>query len=188
MRDLTEKADNWLQRQLKHHDRDMMEYNVVKRNIDRITDRIRNTLAPEHQHFTADILDTRSQLIALRDRFSSAEKERMIEVRILWDTHARSSVKDSPIDLWLTTWDNLYTEAVSAGVPDVKDAYCAAYDFLTAIRSLDETYYQIWYQKVFREPGIIPFTIVVNAFRQQRAASNEKGLVVSSSRPSVSLH
>ncbi|KAI9038614.1 cysteine hydrolase family protein [Aspergillus affinis] len=34
VRELTEEADNWLQRQLKHHDRDMLEYSVVKRSLD----------------------------------------------------------------------------------------------------------------------------------------------------------
>lgn len=182
-RELTAANDDKLQRLLKHFDRELAKYGVIQRGLNRITNLIRGTLASEHQHYTVDSPHLKQLLLSLRERFSPAEKERMIEVRLQWNAHARTSMKDSNLDAWLTRWDGLYTEAVSAGVPEAKDIHCASYDFLSAIRQVDETFYQIWYGKVFHTSESVHFKSVVNAFRQQRATTQRKKPI----RPTIGM-
>lgn len=178
IQDLTTKNYEIFQRLLAQHDRQTLQFSNVQRNLYRIIFQIRQTVASHHQHLIAHIEDPRELLIALRDRFSTSETERMLELRVRWLTKIRSSPKDSRIDAWLTEWENLYTEAVSAKVPDATDPRAAAFDFLSAARPLDEQFYFYTYQKTFKETKKedISFTTIVNSFRQLRATSQKEDI------------
>ncbi|KAJ5288420.1 hypothetical protein N7508_011195 [Penicillium antarcticum] len=176
--DLTDDNYKVFQRLLAHQDRQTLQFRWTQRNLDRIGQQIRRTVATSHQHLIADIEDPRTLLKALKDRFSpSSEIERMLELRVRWLNKARSCPKDSQVDAWLTEWESLYTEAVSAQVPDTTNPRVAVYDFLCAARPLDENFYFYTYQKVFKETKEdkdVSFTAVINAFRQLRATSQKK--------------
>ncbi|KAJ5340228.1 hypothetical protein N7541_009352 [Penicillium brevicompactum] len=175
--DLTDDNYKVFQRLLAHQDRQTLQFRWTQRNLDRIGQQIRRTVATSHQHLIADIENPRTLLQALKDRFSPSEIERMLELRVRWLNKARSSPKDSQVDAWLTEWENLYTEAVSAQVPDTTNPRVAVYDFLCAARPLDENFYFYTYQKVFKETKEdkdVSFTSVINAFRQLRATSQKK--------------
>lgn len=175
--DLTDDNYKVFQRLLAHQDRQTLLFRWTQRNLDRIGQQIRRTVATSHQHLIADIENPRILLQALKDRFSPSEIERMLELRVRWLNKARSSPKDSQVDAWLTEWENLYTEAVGAQVPDTTNPRVAVYDFLCAARPLDENFYFYTYQKVFKETKEdkdVSFTSVINAFRQLRATSQKK--------------
>ena len=176
VQDLATKNYEIFQRLLAQHDRQTLQFSNVQRNLYRVIYQIRQTVASDHQHLIAHIEDPRELLIALRDRFSPSETERMLELRVRWLNKTRSSPKDSRIDAWLTEWENLYAEAVCAEVPDAVDPRTAAFDFLSATRSLDEQFYFYTYQKTLKEikKEDISFTTIVNSFRQLRATSQKE--------------
>ncbi|KAJ5152496.1 hypothetical protein N7492_002646 [Penicillium capsulatum] len=175
--DLSDEADRRYLRRLQHYDREVIKYTAITRGIARIAALIRNTLATEHQYQMADNPELRQLLRALQEKFSPRQRERMLEVRRQWIRHNRTPVKDSNIEVWITRWEALYAESISAEVPEAKSADCAIHDFLTAIQGLDETFCRIWYRDIFQSEDqnkkVSP-TSVVNAFRQQRATQMPK--------------
>ncbi|KAJ5288113.1 hypothetical protein N7478_003799 [Penicillium angulare] len=173
--DLDEANDAKLHRLLKHYDRSILEYSTLNRALDRVMERICNTLASEHQAVIAEIEDPRTLLCSLRDRFSPAEGERKIELYLQWGRLLRSSPKNSQVDSWLNEWENLYTEAVSAGVPNVKDHQIVSYEFLAAIRPLDESFHGIWYEKLFHDPSSkVFFTYVMDRRKLAYSTSTQR--------------
>src|SRR5213595_3007831 len=85
----------------KDYDDDMVEYRTIRLSLDKISERIRNTLAVELQSLTVEERDTRKLLQALRARFSYTDKVRVQLVRRQWNELLLTPVKDTGIDAWL---------------------------------------------------------------------------------------
>ena len=133
-----EEYEAW-KRLIKDFDRRNTQYKEVFRNLNAVKTLIRALIARQHHHFVYAKQTACEELKALKNRFALTDKERRIELKKQY-RELQKTPRSIDIDLWLSKWEQVYSECLEANIPAVKDDDPVE-DFVNACESINPEFF-----------------------------------------------